>query len=189
MKKIIPFFLALFCIAFLKAQSISLIKAEKALTDKKYEKCVTICEKGIQKDKTNVELLFVKTKAQYELSLITPQTDGETNYAKECIKSAIKAKAKDKEHEFTLQYKELFANIAKQNNQTALEIFNQETIEAKDMSKYSELLENSILEILGEKTQEGIKEIFSTVGKTNISKNVNLRGLDDFELISFLIIK
>ena len=129
MKKIIPFFLALFCIAFLKAQSISLIKAEKALTDKKYEKCIKICEKGIQKDKTNVELLFVKTKAQYELSLITPQTDGETNYSKECIKSAIKAKAKDKEHEFTLQYKELFANIAKQNNQTALEIFNQETVE------------------------------------------------------------
>ena len=70
-----------------------------------------------------------------------------------------------------------------------VEIFNQETTEAKDMSKYAELLESAISEILGEKTQEGIKEIFSTVGKTNISKNVNLRGLDDFELISFLIIK
>jgi hypothetical protein len=87
---------------------------------------------------------------------------------------------------------DIFKKLAKGNTEVRkdlVEIFNQETIEAKDMSKYSELLENSILEILGEKTQEGIKEIFSTVGKTNISKNVNLRGLDDFELISFLIIK
>ena len=126
MKKIIPFFLALFCIAFANAQSVSLIKAEKAFDDKKYEKCIKICDKGVQKDKSVVELYFIKTKAQYALSLITPQADGETNYAKECIKSAIKAKTKDKEHEFTLKYKELFNNIAKQNNKTALEIFNQE---------------------------------------------------------------
>lgn len=87
---------------------------------------------------------------------------------------------------------DIFRKLAKGNTEVRkdlVEIFNQETLEAKDMSKYSELLENAISEILGEKTQEGIKEIFSTVGKTNISKNVNLRGLDDFELISFLIIK
>lgn len=126
MKKSILFALFILSIAFSQAQSVSLLKAEKAFESKKYEKCIKICDKGVQKDKSNVELYFVKTKALYELSLITPQSDGETNYAKESIKAAVKAKNKDKEHDFTLKYKELFAKIAKQNNQIAFEVFNQE---------------------------------------------------------------
>ena len=62
-----------------------------------------------------VDLILHKTKAEYELSLIVPQKDGETNWAKECIKSAIKAKLKDKDKEFTTKYGVLFDKIAKED--------------------------------------------------------------------------
>jgi hypothetical protein len=125
MKKTILFFALIFSAIISFAQPLSVIKAEKAFEAKKYEKCVKLSVKGIKKDKTIIELLYIKTKAEYELSLIVPQKEGETNWAKECIKSAIKAKLKDKENEFTKKYSVLFDKIAKQNNQIALDIFNQ----------------------------------------------------------------
>ena len=119
------FFAFLFFSAMVQAQPMSVIKAEKFFQSKKYEKCVKVCEKGIKKDKTVIELFYIKTKAEYELSLIVPQKEGEKNWAKESIKSAIKAKAKDKEKEFTEKYSVLFDKIAKQNNTEAAELFNQ----------------------------------------------------------------
>lgn len=107
------------------AQPLSVIKAEKFFESKKFEKCVKVCEKGIKKDKSVIELIYIKCKAEYELSLIVPQKEGEKNWAKECIKTAIKAKSKDKEKEFTKKYAVLFDKIAKQNNQEAAELFQQ----------------------------------------------------------------
>ena len=101
MKKNFLFFALIFSAIISFAQPLSVIKAEKAFDAKKYEKCVKISVKGIKKDKTIIELFYIKTKAEYELSIIVPQKESETNWAKECIKSAIKSKVKDKENEFT----------------------------------------------------------------------------------------
>jgi superfamily II DNA or RNA helicase len=74
-------------------------------------------------------------------------------------------------------------------HQDLVKVFNQETKEARDMSQYTELLQQSISHIIGQKQEVGVQELFQTFGQTSISNNHNLTGNDDFELISFLIIK
>ena len=66
-------------------------------------------------------------------------------------------------------------------------IFNEETSGGKNMDKYSYLLEQSINSIIGKKEEKGIASLFSK-GGTRLSKNV-FTGIEDFELISFLVIK
>ena len=68
-----------------------------------------------------------------------------------------------------------------------VEIFNSETDNGQNMSKYSELLECAIDNIIGKKEEKGIASLFSK-GGTTIQKTM-FKGIDNFELISFLIIK
>ncbi|MFA4930275.1 MAG: helicase-related protein [Patescibacteria group bacterium] len=87
---------------------------------------------------------------------------------------------------------DIFKKLCNGNNlvhRDLVELFDKETQEAKDMSKYSDLLRQSIEHIIGEKQEKGIEDIFSSLGKTNIAKDASLSWIDDFELISFLIIK
>jgi hypothetical protein len=67
------------------------------------------------------------------------------------------------------------------------ERFNSETSDGRDMSEYSALLSASIESILNLKDESEIDSLFSP-GGTSFSKN-NIKGLEDFELIAFLIIK
>ena len=55
------------------------------------------------------------------------------------------------------------------------------------MGKYSELLQKSIMSIVEVKEEQDIKGIFSA-GGTSIGNN-SIKGLNDFELICFLVIK
>ncbi|NMA96453.1 MAG: helicase, partial [Clostridiales bacterium] len=64
--------------------------------------------------------------------------------------------------------------------------FNKATGDGTDMRKYSRLLEVAIEDIIGAKEQVGIESLFSKGGTSILSKNID--GLEDFELISFLII-
>lgn len=68
-----------------------------------------------------------------------------------------------------------------------VEIFNEETNEGKDMSKHSKLLEEAVNNIIGKKEEKGVASLFSK-GGTTLQKNL-FNGIEDFELISFLIIK
>lgn len=68
-----------------------------------------------------------------------------------------------------------------------IEIFNGETNDGKNMDKYSTLLEDAINNIIGKKEEKGVASLFSK-GGTTIQKNL-FTGIDDFELITFLIIK
>ncbi|MDY3828133.1 MAG: helicase-related protein [Clostridium sp.] len=68
-----------------------------------------------------------------------------------------------------------------------VEIFNSETDNGQNMGKYSELLECAIDNIIGKKEEKGIASLFSK-GGTTIQKTM-FKGIDNFELISFLIIK
>lgn len=68
-----------------------------------------------------------------------------------------------------------------------VEVFNKETNNGKDMKKYSKLLENTIDNIIGKKEEKGIASLFSK-GGTMIQKSL-FKGIDDFELVSFIVIK
>lgn len=66
-------------------------------------------------------------------------------------------------------------------------IFNEETNNGTEMSKYTMLLENGLSDIIGKKEEQGIMSLFSS-GGTNFM-GTTLKALEDFELVSFLIIK
>jgi len=68
-----------------------------------------------------------------------------------------------------------------------VEIFIQETDDGCNMKVYSDLLESAIQNLVGKVEEAGVASLFSK-GGTSLSSQ-ELSGLDDFELISFLVIK
>ena len=67
------------------------------------------------------------------------------------------------------------------------EIFNNLTKDGNDMSKYSNLLSDAIGSIIDTKDETDIESLFSS-GGTSILEH-EIQGLDDFELIAFVVIK
>ena len=65
--------------------------------------------------------------------------------------------------------------------------FNNETNDGKDMEKYSSLLVDAIEDILGKKQETGVKSLFTKGGTVTVKQDIN--GLEEFELITFLIVK
>lgn len=65
--------------------------------------------------------------------------------------------------------------------------FNRETKDGRDMSQYSGLLEEAILSIIDTKNENEMDSFLS--GKEMSFLSESIKGLDDFELISFLVIK
>lgn len=65
--------------------------------------------------------------------------------------------------------------------------FNKETKNGNKMKKYTELLEKAVFDIKGVVEQKGIQSLFQ-IGQATLFKNT-VTGLNDFELISFLVIK
>ena len=55
------------------------------------------------------------------------------------------------------------------------------------MDKYSSLLDSSIESILNVKDEKDVDSLFSAGGTTALLNNI--KGLEDFELITFIIIK
>ncbi|ABR54063.1 helicase domain protein [Methanococcus vannielii SB] len=67
------------------------------------------------------------------------------------------------------------------------DLFNNETKEGSKMDKYSELLQKSIKSIIEVKEESDINSLFRS-GGTSIGSD-SIKGLNDFELICFLVIK
>ena len=65
--------------------------------------------------------------------------------------------------------------------------FNKETRDGKNMRHYGDLLQSAIESIITVKEESDIDSLFS-VGETS-ALTYNIKGLDDFELICFLVIK
>ena len=65
--------------------------------------------------------------------------------------------------------------------------FNKATSNGKDMRRYSELLGNAISSIIHVKEESDINSFLSGVQGSLFTEEI--RGLDDFELICFLVIK
>ena len=64
--------------------------------------------------------------------------------------------------------------------------FNDETDDGKDMKKYSELLNESIDSIINIKEESDIDSLFRSGGTTMLLNDI--KGLEDFELISFMVV-
>ena len=65
--------------------------------------------------------------------------------------------------------------------------FNQETDDGRDMSEMSELLNEAVNSILDVKEESDIDSLFKSGGTTALLSQVS--GLEDFELICFLVVK
>lgn len=72
-------------------------------------------------------------------------------------------------------------------NRELVTVFNQETDNGKNMDKYSELLSDSIRSIVTIKDEKDVASLFTAGGTTALTNQIS--GLDDFELINFLVIK
>lgn len=65
--------------------------------------------------------------------------------------------------------------------------FNEETQDGRDMSEISELLSEAINSIIDVKEENDIDSLFKSGGTSALLSQVS--GLDDFELICFLVVK
>ncbi len=65
--------------------------------------------------------------------------------------------------------------------------FNLETNDGQNMSEYTDLLEKAVFDIKGIVEEKGIQSLFR-LGKSHI-KSSDITGLNDFELITFMVIK
>ena len=65
--------------------------------------------------------------------------------------------------------------------------FNVETDDGRNMSEVSELLNDAIVSIIDTKEESDIDSLFSVGGTSALMSNIS--GLDDFELICFLVVK
>ena len=71
--------------------------------------------------------------------------------------------------------------------QKAYSTFNKKTLDGKNMNLYSELLDTAILSMISTQEEGDIDSLFSG-GSTSAVSN-RIKGLDDFELISFLVVE
>ncbi len=83
-------------------------------------------------------------------------------------------------------FKKLCVN-AKSLDVNAIAGFNEATNNGKDMSNYRFMLESAISSISGKDDEKGIESLFNR-GGTIISQS-SFKGAEDFEVVSFLIIK
>ena len=66
-------------------------------------------------------------------------------------------------------------------------LFNQQTDEGRDMIRYSDLLSTAIRTMIDVKEEKDLDSLF-TGGKTTALVNT-IAGLDDFELVAFLVVQ
>ena len=84
---------------------------------------------------------------------------------------------------------DIFRKISKNHLEPIKEAymkFNHETNDGKDMMKYSKLLNESINSIINIKEETDIDSLFRSGGTTMLLNDI--QGLEDFELISFMVI-
>ena len=64
--------------------------------------------------------------------------------------------------------------------------FNKETKNGSVMTKYTDLLEKAVFDIKGVAEKKGVQSMFQ-IGAATLFENT-VSGLNDFELISFLVV-
>ncbi len=85
---------------------------------------------------------------------------------------------------------DLIRSLCKGNDEAikdVYELFNEETNDGKNMQTYSGLLNKSIESVLNVKDEGDVDSLFTPGGTTALVNNI--KGLEDFELLTFLVIK
>jgi hypothetical protein len=85
---------------------------------------------------------------------------------------------------------DLFKSMTTGKNDVLKEVvesFNKETKDGTKMDRYTELLEKAVFDIKGIVEEKGVQSLFR-LGRSTIKTN-QVKGLNDFELVSFLVIK
>ncbi|MBL7811291.1 MAG: hypothetical protein JNL57_03620 [Bacteroidetes bacterium] len=104
----------------LQAQDKNIPKARVMLSKKQYAKALSMAESGIKKDKTLAEWYYIKASAEYLMSMIPKYRNGEKDYFREAVKTAVKARQRDKDDEYYDAYDTIMQGIVKGNNRTAM---------------------------------------------------------------------
>ena len=83
-----------------------------------------------------------------------------------------------------------FRSLCKGKDEPDMEVyrsFNEETKDGRDMKKVSTLLSDAISSIIEVKNESDIDSLFTTGGTSALTNKIN--GLDDFELLCFLVVR
>lgn len=86
---------------------------------------------------------------------------------------------------------DIYRSLCFKNDQVAKElydVFYRETDNGKHMEKYQNLLESAVSDVVGKIEQQSTLNIFNLGGLDNIVSTINT-SLNDFEVVSFLIVK
>jgi len=86
-----------------------------------------------------------------------------------------------------LDYYKKLCSGQKQVIKELVDEFNTETKDGRNMDHYSDLLEKSIQNLIGKKQEIGLASLFSKGG--TIIPKANIDGMEDFELVTFLVLK
>ena len=86
----------------------------------------------------------------------------------------------------TLDLLRIMSKGKNEPDKTAYNIFNEFTNDGRDMKVYSELLSQSIESIINIKEENDIDSLFRSGGTTMLKNDI--KGLEDFELISFMVV-
>ena len=85
---------------------------------------------------------------------------------------------------------DIYKKLCSGNSRVVRELvdaFNLETVDGSSMQPYSELLKKAIENLIGKKQEIGVASLFSK-GGTTMQKEL-FDGIEDFELITFLVLK
>lgn len=85
---------------------------------------------------------------------------------------------------------DIYRKLAGENNalnEGVINLFNEETRNGKNMDEYKELLQKAISNVIGKEEEQGVLSLFS-LGVTSIIDD-SFDGAEDFEIISYLIVK
>ncbi|MFM1792379.1 MAG: hypothetical protein RLZZ252_733 [Bacteroidota bacterium] len=113
-------FLVGFLFADLQAQSKYVMRAREAYQAKKWSAAQKIAAKGLEKQRDDYELYYIKAIAEFQMSEMSKYSKGDVNYAKDAVKSAVKARKYDDKNIFYATYVEAMKPIVLYNNQQAL---------------------------------------------------------------------
>ena len=86
----------------------------------------------------------------------------------------------------TLDLLRIMSKGKNEPDKTAYNIFNEFTNDGRDMKVYSELLSQSIESIINIKEENDIDSLFRSGGTTMLKNDI--KGLEDFELITFMVV-
>jgi hypothetical protein len=110
---------------FAQAQTKAVLKSREYFAAGKYVDAQKMSSKGLEDDKTEAELWYIKAISEYEMYQIAKYRKGDVDYFKEAMKSAVKAKSYDEDGRYFEQYGERFNALVVANNKEAISNFGQ----------------------------------------------------------------